>query len=497
MKLTSALVILLAAALPVARAETSAAPDEDELASKRGLCKARIESANAYMASNDWQHARLDLEEADKFKEFVPEDEREETFAQLFEAWRPVRAAVFRWYYSHAIGFFGNNDPRRAVSWTEEAIRYVAAGKDEALDGLVDLAGEALNVFQDAWDDVYYPGPNPSDDGITAERLDRAVAYIIAQDPPLMMHGSLYGDCPEYLIPGTNVAVMCVGFWVYGVGRNPYDTCRQISIRPYGTPTGWGTEVDWKPEGDVVIDGYGGVWKVAAAPEEAKRAVAFVLDSCDKPYEAHMDPEVPDTGNQFWDYLTRKVISSGRKLGFKFGTTNRCDRPWAVPAVFTAAGETYRIPGYETWNGVMMTAHALDASSNTVANLRIVRQSSEFAAGFELFHEFGLRHDFGGFVNWNRKGSVKAGYDGDFFFVEPPLDSGYQSEEKHLYAVWKNIHVELRADRDKMEIAKALILAGAAAGTKEAQQSEVVSDRPNSYDLLHDSPIRNNKEGSK
>ena len=25
-------------------------------------------------------------------------------------------------------------------------------------------------------------------------------------------------------------------------------------------------------------------------------------------------------------------------------------------AEFTAAGETYRIPGYETWNGVMMTA---------------------------------------------------------------------------------------------------------------------------------------------
>ena len=329
-----------------------------------------------------------------------------------------------------------------------------------------------------------------SDDGITAERLDRAVEYILSQDPPLMCHGSLYGSCPDYVIPGTNICVMCVGFWEWGVDRNPYDKCRTLLVREENMPTGRGFEVEWTPDGEVVIDQYRGVWKIATAPKPAKELVSFVLDKCDRPCKT----EGPTSGNQFWDYLSRQILASGKRHGFHFGDTNRCDRPWAVPTEFTVADETYRIPGYQTRNGVMMTAQALDASSNTVAYLRVVRQSTEFAAGYELFHEFGWRHDWGDTARWRNKKVSTAEYDSEFFFVEPPLDSGYQNEDKHLYAVWHNIYVELHAERNKREIAKALVLAGVAAGTNETQRAKVVSDRPNAYDLLDNSPIRREKK---
>ena len=73
---------------------------------------------------------------------------------------------------------------------------------------LLALFVSAVVAFAEA--PVY--GSQPIDNpAITAKRLDRAVDFILSQDPPFITHGSLYGDCPFWSGGDPNVFVICIG----------------------------------------------------------------------------------------------------------------------------------------------------------------------------------------------------------------------------------------------------------------------------------------------
>ena len=80
------------------------------------------------------------------------------------------------------------------------------------------LFGSAAMAFAGASEYGTQPVDNPE---ITAERLDRAVDFILSQDPPFITHGSRYGDCPFWSGGDPNVFVICTGFWT-GLDRKSF-----------------------------------------------------------------------------------------------------------------------------------------------------------------------------------------------------------------------------------------------------------------------------------
>ncbi|MGN0844461.1 MAG: hypothetical protein ACI4QT_04480 [Kiritimatiellia bacterium] len=309
---------------------------------------------------------------------------------------------------------------------------------------------------------------HPIMEGVTAERLDRAVAYMLAQDPPFVLDGALYGECPEYRIPGTDIWVICRGFWTLSYAPSPTFTgndnakCRYLSIRPAETPTGHGFTVRWSENGDIVVRVDTNSWSIAEAPEDMKRRVALVLDHCDKPFNLQPDPEIPETGNQFHDFIARKVVARRKKLGYAFGCTNRCEMAWAVPDRFTVDGETYTAIPYGNIASGFMKVSVHDAASNKVAKVSICKYDSAFAAGFSFCASFGNRYVFGDLTNLlDEKGeAIKAEADGDFFFAEPPFAVNLRPDAPYLHVVWKNLYVVGEGKQTTREMIKALLLAG-------------------------------------
>ena len=317
------------------------------------------------------------------------------------------------------------------------------------------------------------PIDNPE---ITAARLDRAVDFILSQDPPFITHGSLYGDCPFWSGGDPKVFVICVGFWTYGAGRNSSERCRHISVWKGDemVPTGWMLDVTWSETGNVSINGYGFGDLTKKDRGAAEETILAVLKACDRPPKDDTEPEVPATGNVFADFLAKKTVRLGKYLGHSFGTTNRCSGAWAVPVSISVGQDTVSMPFYMKIVG-FFDAAALDGQSNVVGSARIQVMPSAFDAEFGLFVQLGLRYEWGSFLSGTTLSNVDFARENGILFALPNGKSGYVIDDTYqAYAVCSNLLVEVWTGLDRKSFVASLLNEGWKAGSGQSPKSTAV-----------------------
>lgn len=317
---------------------------------------------------------------------------------------------------------------------------------------------------------------------ITVERLDRAVDFILSQDPPFITHGSLYGDCPFWSGGDPKVFVICVGFWTYGanrygVDRNGSDRCREISIWKGDemVPTGRMLDVSWKNGENITFEGWGvGDW-TEEENKHAEETLLAVLKACDHSPDNASEPEFPATGNQFLDFLARKTIRLGKSLGHSFGMTNECNGAWAVSSTVSMGDDSFSIPFTMQIMEPILNATALDGRTNAVASIQAHVMQSAFDAEFELFLELGYRYEWGNFHNGNVSSNVDFERENGILFALPNGRSNHVADDAcQVYAVQSNVLVEVWTELDRKAFAKALLHAGWEAGSGQSPKSTVV-----------------------
>jgi hypothetical protein len=317
------------------------------------------------------------------------------------------------------------------------------------------------------------PVDNPE---ITAERLDRAVDFILSQDPPFITHGSLYGDCPFWSGGDPKVFVICVGFWTYGAGRNSSERCRHISVWKGDemVPTGWMLDVTWNETGNVSINGYG-VGNLAKEDRDAaEENILAVLKACDRPPKNDVEPEAPATGNVFSDFLARKTVRLGKSLGHSFGTTNRCTGTWVVPASVHVGQDAVSLP-FCMKIVDYLDAAALDGKTNIVGSARIQVMPSAFDAEFSLFVQLGLRYEWGSFLSGNVSSNVDFVRENGILFALPNGKSNYIIDDSYqVYAVCSNLLAEAWTGLDRKSFAASLLNEGWKAGSGQSPRSTAV-----------------------
>lgn len=317
-------------------------------------------------------------------------------------------------------------------------------------------------------------GTQPVDNlEITAERLDRAVDFILSQDPPFITHGSLYGDCPFWSGGDPNVFVICTGFWTYGNERNSSKRCRDISVWKGDemVPTGRMLDVRWDETGNVSINGYGFGDLAKEEREAAEETILAVLKACDHPPKNDAEPEMPATSNVFSDFLATKTVRLGKSLGHSFGPTNRCSAAWAVPALVPVGQDSVTIP-FCMKIVDLFDAAALDGQTNIIGSTRIQVMPSSFDAEFGLFLQLGLRYEWGSFHNGTASSNVDFVRENGILFALPNGKSNSGIDDTyHAYAVCSNIFVEVWTGLDRKSLAASLLHEGWRAGSGQAPKS--------------------------
>ena len=318
------------------------------------------------------------------------------------------------------------------------------------------------------------PVHNPE---ITVERLDRAVDFILSQDPPFITHGSLCGDCPFWSGGDPNVFVLCAGFWTYGVNRNGSGRCSDISIWKGDemVPTGRMLDVSWEDGENISFSGWGvGGW-TEDEKTHAEETLLAVLKACDHPPDKASEPEFQATGNQFSDFLARKTVRLGKSLGHSFGTTNECGGAWAVPSAIPMGDDSFSIPFTMRIFTPVLEATALDGRTNAIASIRACVMLSAFDAEFELFLALGHQYEWGSFHTGNVSDNVDFERENGILFALPNGKSNLAADDAcHVYAVQSNVLVEVWTERDRKAFATALLDAGWKAAAGELPKSTAV-----------------------
>ena len=335
------------------------------------------------------------------------------------------------------------------------------------------------------------PIDNPE---ITAERLDRAVDFILSQDPPFITHGSMYGDCPFWSGGDPKVFVICTGFWTYGNERNPSNRCREISVWKGDemVPTGWMIDVAWSEMGNISINGYGFEDMTKEEKDAAEETILAVLKACDRPSKNDAEPEVPMTGNMFSDFLAMKTVRLGKRLGHSFGTTNQCSETWAVPASVSVGQDTFSIP-FCMKIVDRLDATALDRQTNVVGSARIQILPSAFDAEFGLFLQLGLRYEWSSFHS-GVSSNVDFVQENGILFALPTGKSNYVIDDAYqAYAVCSNILVEVWTGMDRKSFAASLLNEGWKAGSGESPKSTAVEYGDKRFPGSYSAPDKNKR----
>lgn len=323
------------------------------------------------------------------------------------------------------------------------------------------------------------PGEQPiHNPEITVERLDRAVDFILSQDPPFITASSLYGDCPFWSGGDPNVFVICVGFWTDATDHNRSDRCREILILKGNemVPTGRMLHVVWQDGESISFHGWGvGDW-TEAQRTYAEESLLAVLKACDHPPSNDSEPEAPASGNQFSDYLAQKTVRLGKSLKHSFGTTNECGGTWAVPSTISVGGDSFSIPfTRRILRGTVLDAWALDGRTNTVANIRASVMKSPFDAEFALFLELGRGYEWGSFHDGSISANVDFERQNGILFALPNGKSNLCADDTHrVFAVHSNILVEAWTGLDRKSFTAALLDAGWKAGSELSPKSTIV-----------------------
>ena len=239
-------------------------------------------------------------------------------------------------------------------------------------------------------------------------------------------------------------------------------------------PTGLMLHVSWEEGGTVSINGYGVADMTKEEKEVAEDIILAALKACDRPPSDDAEPKVPTTGNMFSDFLAKKTVRLGKRLGHSFGTTNQCIETWAVPKSVSVGQDTVSIPfNMKLIN--MLDAAALDRQTNVVGNARIQILPSAFDAEFGLFLQLGLRYEWGSFHNGTVSSTVDFVQENGILFALPNGKSNYCIDDAcQAYAVCSNILVEVWTGLDRKSFAASLLNEGWKAGSGQSPKSTAV-----------------------
>ena len=341
-------------------------------------------------------------------------------------------------------------------------------------------------VFAAAYAGTSLYGAQPANHPeITAERLDRAVDFILSQDPPFITHGSLFGECPFWKGGDPQVFVICLGFWTRGdwpIKPSPA-RCRDLSIWK-GTdsvPTGRMYPVSWKEDGTVSFD------------SDAEDALLAVLKACDRPPTDDLPSGIPETGDMFVDFLTRKTVRLGKRFGHAFGSTNTCGGVWTAPATVSVEDKTFSFPFVRRLIGACFDTTALDREAKAVAKARIQVFPSVFDAEAALFRRLGFRYEWGSFREGDISSSVGFARENGVLFALPNGKSNSAVDDRYLvYAVRSNVLVEAWADPAlRKPFAAALLEEGWKAGAGQSPKSTIVEYGDNRFKDSYTPPDKN------